>query len=919
MSMDKTTWSRVGALFDELAELPPDQRRGRLSRVENAEVRDWVERLLEAHDAPGESIVDRALDDVVGHMLDEESDTFRVMPDNLADREFGNWRTADEIGRGGMGVVMRGERADGQFEKQVAIKLLPPGPVGPERRDRFLGEIRALARLEHPNIARLIDGGISDDGFPYLVMELVDGVPIHAWCRQHRLGLRDRIRLFREVIDAVAFSHRHLIVHGDIKPSNVLVDPDGHVKLVDFGVATVLSEPGDNRDLPAGVRCSPAYAAPERLAGAPPAIPQDVYALGAVLCQLLTGRRIRDARQTTSLLLGQPASEPARAPSELAADDPEAEFPPHRLRGDLDAICRRALAQDPEQRFETANAFGADLDNWLGQRPVEAAAGGNLYRAGKWFRRHRGTAAWGLALVVALIGGTTAALWQAHRAEQAAEQARESALAADAARARAESALARADAINEFLVELFQADIPRVPEDEMPTTREVVETGIERARDPATGPPEVRASLLLTLGNVILHHLEPDRAEALLHDAGELLDRHGIDNPRILIDHALLRADIAMVRDQADKVADAADEAIELLRAHRPDSLELLEIMRLRAQAERRIGTLADARERFEHVYALTEGRDDADLLRLSLAQDLAAISGMEKDFEAALEQFEEVLRLKRARDDTIPNQLATTEFNIAYALVELGEFERARNRLQQTLEYLAEIDAPNPVRASALLATGEIHRLQGRLQPALEMYRQGAREWARVKDLDSIDDDYLIHYRTAIALATAGRVDTAAEHMQRAIERMENGDRHHPPQRIAGARAMLAELQCRDGKILSARSLLAAVDDQLDPVSSPELARARAECALADPEVDPDPALVPPAVIEEHARAPGRAIETARLELLRARLLARSGNPSLALELLESARSRLHRLPLDDNHPLAAELHGVREHLSAP
>ncbi|MDT8450582.1 MAG: tetratricopeptide repeat protein [Wenzhouxiangellaceae bacterium] len=631
------------------------------------------------------------------------------------------------------------------------------------------------------------------------------------------------------------------------------------------------------------------------------------------------GRRIRDARQTTSLLLGQPASEPARAPSELAADDPEAEFPASRLRGDLDAICSRALAEDPEQRYETASALGADLDNWLGQRPVEAYPGGNLYRAGKWFRRHRATAAWGLALVIALVGGTGAALWQGHRAELAAAQARENALVADDARARAEAALARADAINEFLVELFQADIPRVPEDEMPTTRQVVETGIERARDPATGPPEVRASLLLALGNVILHHLEPDRAEALLRDAGELLDEHGIDNPRILVDQALLRADIAMVRDQADKVADAADEAIELLRAHRPGSLELLEIMRLRAQAERRIGTLADARERFEDVYALTEGRDDAALLRLSLAQDLAVISGMEKDFHAALEQFEEVLRLKRARDDTIPNQLATTEYNIAYTLVELGEFERARNRLQQTLEYLAEIDAPNPVRASALLTTGEIHRLQGRLEPALEMYREGAREWARVKGLESIDDDYLIHYRTAIALAAAGRIEAAAENMQRAIERMEHGDRHHPPQRIAGARAMLAELHCRGGMIQAARSLLAAVDGQLDPASSPELARARAECSLADPEGDPDPALVPPAVIEEHARAPGRAIETAGLELVRARLLALTGQPAEARVLIESARARLDPLALSDGHPLIAELHGVRQHLSAP
>ncbi|MEX0916096.1 MAG: serine/threonine-protein kinase, partial [Wenzhouxiangellaceae bacterium] len=263
MSLDSTTWSRVGVLFDEIVALPHDQRRQRLAQIESAEVREWVEKLLEAHDAPGEAIVDQALDEIVGRMFDERSDAFQVMPEDLSGKEFGNWRSVAEIGRGGMGVVMRGERADGQFEKQVAIKLLSPGPVGPERRERFLAEIRALARLEHPNIAHLIDGGISDDGIPYLVMEFVEGMRIDHWCRQTHSSVQQRLRLLLKVASAVSYAHGELVVHADIQPANVLVNSQGEPKLVDFGIAGLLRPQHVERSDSANVvlHCSPAYAA----------------------------------------------------------------------------------------------------------------------------------------------------------------------------------------------------------------------------------------------------------------------------------------------------------------------------------------------------------------------------------------------------------------------------------------------------------------------------------------------------------------------------------------------------------------------------------------------------------------------------------------------------------------------------------
>jgi len=900
-------WARAAELFDELAPMTGPERQQRLhDETIPREVRRWLDELLAAHDSNRSLIIDRQVDTLARSLA---PDAPVLAAEEYVGQRFGSWRADAEIGRGGMGVVLTGERADGQFEMRVAIKLLDPQRVSGATVEAIGRELRLLASLEHPGIARLIDGGISDDGLPFLVMEYVDGKPITEWAENNKPDVVRRVSALIDAARAVGHCHARLVVHGDIKPGNVMVDATGRVRLLDFGIASRLS---DDAERATGDWCSPGYAAPERLRGAAPSVADDVYALGALLYVLLTGTAIRGAQEQTRIVTGsdRTAVNLPPAPSERLAwlgRSREA----RQVRGDLDVIVLHALAIDPDDRYSTVVELVDDLENALAHRPVRARSGGPGYRFRCWLRRNRALAS-GLGLgVFALLAGAGLAVWQADRASR-------SAAIAEAARGQAETALARADAINEFLVELFQSDIPRVPEGEMPTTREVVETGIERVRDPETGPPEVRASLLLTLGNVILHHLEPDRAEQLLHEADRLIGEHEIVTPRIRIDRALLRADIAMVRDQAEKVAAAADEAIELLQAHRPGSLELLEILRLRARAERRIGTLDGARERFEQVYALTEGRDDADALRLKLAQDLAVIAGMKKDFADAIEQFEEVLRLKRALEDVIPNQLATTEFNIGYALVELGEFDRARNRLQQTLDYLAEIDAPNPVRASALLAAGELHRLQGRLDPALAKYRESAREWAQVMDLESIDEDYLIHHRSALALATAGRIDAAAENMERAIERMENGDRHHPSQRIAAARAMLAELHCRAGRLPAARELLTSVDGQLDPNSSHELARARGECALAGPATDPDPALVPPAVIDEQARSPGRAIETAQLELLRARLLVRSGNPSLALDLLDSARARLDRLPLDDNHHILAAIRDTHTELAA-
>ncbi len=341
---------------------------------------------------------------------------------SLTGERLGSWRLCNEIGRGGMAVVYRANREGSAFEQTVAIKLLPRGMRGHER---FETEQQVLARLQHPNIARMLDGGVSADGTPWLAMDLVEGQTIDRYCRLR--DTRTVIGLFQQVVDAVAYAHSLLVVHRDLKPGNILVDASGRVRLLDFGIAKLITtemEPAATRIL------TSEYGAPEQLAGGEISTATDVFGLGAVLHALLTGRapRNRDGSDT-----------------EVLATQP--------LDPDLKNIVRKALRDEPQLRYLTAQALGEDLQRWLSGLPVAATAGSRRYRAGKWFRRHRlGASVSGLALL-AVIAAVTTVLWQA---EETRRQLRIS------------------QATTEFLVQLFEEADPVVAQGRPTTARELL-------------------------------------------------------------------------------------------------------------------------------------------------------------------------------------------------------------------------------------------------------------------------------------------------------------------------------------------------------------------------------------------------------------------------------------------------------------
>jgi non-specific serine/threonine protein kinase/serine/threonine-protein kinase len=407
--MDGQRWAKVKDIFGVAIERPPEARAAFLdaSCAGDAALRVEVDALLAAHAAAGEEF------------LEAGSEQRPALPD-FSGRRIGPYRVEAELGRGGMGVVYRASRDD--FDKAVALKVVARG--GEEVHARLERERRILARLQHPNIAAILDGGRTPEGAPYLVMELVEGQPIDAYCRARRLTTRERLALFRTVCGAVAYAHQNLIVHRDLKPDNILVTAAGAPKLLDFGIAKLLAESGgDPARAPTATllpALTPAYASPEQVMNQPVTTASDVYSLGVLLYELLTGRSpLGDAspawpdmvRAVCETLPDAPsaAARAARGASPATAGE---------LAGDLDVIVMTALRKEPERRYGSVTELGEDVRRHLEGRPVRARGDGAGYRLAKFARRHRLELTAAAGVLVALVAGVMATARQARIAER---------------------------------------------------------------------------------------------------------------------------------------------------------------------------------------------------------------------------------------------------------------------------------------------------------------------------------------------------------------------------------------------------------------------------------------------------------------------------------------------------------------------
>ncbi len=424
---DSKTWARVEAVFGEALALGPEARDELLGRVaaHDPALAEQVRSLLASHDRAGDFL---------------DTPVVPALPPSLgAGDRLGPYRVVEEIGRGGMGVVYRAVRDDEHFTKEVAIKVIEPGMRSEGILKRFRSERQILAMLDHPHVARLVDGGTAPDGSPYLVMEHVTGLPLLQYCDRRGMGIEERLRLFLLVCDAVAFAHQRLVVHRDLKSDNILVTADGAPKLLDFGIARILSqEPGEEAatiTAPLQRMLTPDYASPEQVGGAPVTVASDVYSLGVVLYELLTGTRpLRFKTRTAEEILRvvtqeeppAPSAEVSRAPSDEAAS--RRGTTPARLRrrlaGDLDYVTLKALEKDPSRRYGSVDQLAHDLRRHLEDLPVLTRGGGTAYLVSRLVRRHRVAVTTGAVVLASLLVGLAGTAWQAHVAGLERDRAR---------------------------------------------------------------------------------------------------------------------------------------------------------------------------------------------------------------------------------------------------------------------------------------------------------------------------------------------------------------------------------------------------------------------------------------------------------------------------------------------------------------
>jgi tetratricopeptide (TPR) repeat protein/tRNA A-37 threonylcarbamoyl transferase component Bud32 len=582
-------------LFEAALALAPAQRNEFLdARCGDPRRRAAVERLLAADADGGE----RLLDDPFDHLLERVGDATEDATPPLSGAQIGPFVLLEKLGEGGSSIVFRAEREQAGVRQAVALKLLRRGLYSAEEQRRFRSERHALAQLRHAGIARLIEGGVTDAGVPYIALELIDGESITAFARNRQLDLRQRLKLFIDVCRAVEAAHRALIVHRDLKPSNVLVTRDGEVKLLDFGIAKLLdTETDEDATHTHHVVLTPAYAAPEQFARGAITTATDVYALGVLLGELVTGRRREQGdTRTPSATIGED-TDPAMLPAPVRSMR-------RQLRGDVDNIVLKATETEPERRYASAGALADDVERHLAGQPVAAHPPSSWYRAQKFVSRHRGGVATTAAFLLAILAALGLALWQASIARQQARLAREQA--------------ARAEAVRDLLVDIFDAEIPSRPKGEMPGTAELLERGAQRATTDLGSTPAVQSDLLTALARVYDHLALPDKGTPLLEAAIAAAKRVQPEDPALLGAALSERGEVDLAASRFDEATALFDQAIALQKRADPDGLELAVTLDRRALAESQTGSHDKAIADYEAALAIRRKRlsqDDAEIL----------------------------------------------------------------------------------------------------------------------------------------------------------------------------------------------------------------------------------------------------------------------------------------------------------------
>lgn len=702
--MERERWKQIRDVLERAVELGAQQRDDFLALAckNDGKMRAEVEAILAASEKSSEffeSLVAGADDALEG--TDD--------PASLIGRGIGPYRLERFVASGGMGFVFYAVRADGAHSPAVAIKLIKQRAANSEVLRRFRVERCALAALKHPNIARLIDAGVTEQGRPYIAMEYVDGQPIDLFCDERRASLEQRLRLFRTVCSAVSHAHQKLIVHRDLKPSNILVTRDGAPKLLDFGIAKLLDPldagDGSNETLTRYRVMTPEYAAPEQIRNEYATTSGDIYSLGVVLYELLTGHRpyrfkTRTLHEMERTICEQepelPSTAVLRTGDRLSLDGssritltPKSvsqarNDQPDRLRlklaGDLDAIVMKSLRKEPEHRYPSVETFSDDIRRYLDKLPVRARKGTFRYRVSKFVRRNRSGVAAAMVAIVSLFVGMAAALWQGQIAARA--------------QIVAETEARKATSINAFLQDMLATVDPLAAQSDEATVRQILDDAAKKLASGALNDqPESKATVLITLGRTYLELGAFDHADEHLNNSLKI--REGLSGRE--------HPDVAECLDGLGMLAKARGHNAEAETFYR-ESLEI---------RQKLLGG--------EHVDVAESLNNLGVLLK---------VQGRPDDAEAMLR---EALAIRRSAFGPQHEDVATSSSNLAAVLKHMGEFDEAKTLYRDAIESYRQLLGPRHLRVAVcmnnlallLRETGDLDEAEVLLRDALDIRRE--------------------------------------------------------------------------------------------------------------------------------------------------------------------------------------------------
>jgi serine/threonine-protein kinase len=805
MSDASKRYARVNELFQAAVDLPAAERATLLEHkcAGDDSLRREVESFLAA-DAQSDDFIEEPILSFPANLLIEEDEG------SFLGREIGPYRITREIGRGGLGAVYLAARADEEYRKEVAIKLIRRGLDTDDILRRFRNERQILAQLDHPNIARLLDGGTTADGLPYFVMEYVQGEPIDRYCTERELTVENRLKLFRKVCAAVTYAHQNLVIHRDLKPSNILVTADGEPKLLDFGIAKLVTveDTALSMTMPAERVMTRDYASPEQIRGEKITTASDIYSLGALLYELLSGARPYRLKTGTTdevfrAITEQEPQRPSTAAASLNRDSKVANQ--RSLKGDLDNITLMALRKEPERRYASVEHFAEDIRRHQARLPVKARQSTFSYRAQRFVQRNKIGVAAALIVFLTLVGGIIVTLVQAEHVVVERNHARREA--------------AKASRINTFLQQVLAFSDPswlssNPNRDREATVSEALETAGRRAETELADQPEVAAAVHFTIGWTYKALGKLDKAEPHLRAALDIRRRVLGSDDQDTAQSLVGFGELLVMRGDNQAAEAMTRDALGIYR-------------RAQARGEADAKWFAVALSNLSFIVQLTKGQDPLceDLIREAIAvsagltgterapipvfySNLGNMRGERGDLDGAILYTGLAIEEQRRLPGDAHQGMAMFLNNLGVCLMTKGEHAKAERHFREAIEIAVKTVGENhPTTALWRTNLSTLYLRRGDYQCAYE-------EALRATEIQqrSLPEGHVDFQRAWVALGRAlsykGELTEGENYLRRAVERAEaklpSGNRY-----IAVAQGALGENLLMQRRFAEAEELL--------------------------------------------------------------------------------------------------------------